>query len=106
MTGSPTIERMVNMAAKTEAKTQVEKTEVVVPAEKMVEVFLPKVPGEAPYQYVGVNGKAWQIPRGQKTKVPEHVAQVLERSQKAQEVADKYSDEEQMKMKVVQGAPV
>ena len=90
-------ERMVNMATKTEVKA---------PAENMVEVFLPKVPGEAPFQYVAVNGKAWQIPRGKKTTIPEHVAQVLERSQKAQEAADEYSDEEQKKMAVIQGAPV
>lgn len=89
------------MAAKTEVKTA-----AAAPAEKMVEVFLPKVPGEAPYQYVGVNGKAWQIPRGKKTQIPEYVAEVLNRSQKAQEDADEYSDKEQKKMKVVQGAPV
>lgn len=90
------IERMVNMAAKNEATAS---------AEQMVEVFLPKISGEAPYQYVGVNGKAWQVPRGKKTQVPEYVAQVLERSQLAQDAADEYSDEEQKKMKVIQGAP-
>lgn len=75
-------------------------------SEKMVEVFIPKVPGEAPSKYVAVNGQAWQIPCGKKTTVPEHVAQVLERSQLAQDAADKYSDEEQKKMAVIQGAPV
>lgn len=89
------------MAAKTEVKT-----EATTSAEQMVEVFLPKVPGEAPYQYVGVNGKAWQIPRGKKTQVPEYVAKVLEDCQKAQDAADEYSAEEQKKMKVIQGAPV
>ena len=82
------------------------KAEMVAPVEKEVEVFLPKVPGEAPSQYVGVNGKAWQIPRGKKYKVPEYVARALERAQQAQEDADEYSDEEQKKMAVIQGAPV
>ena len=85
------------------AKTTEVKTEVKAPEEKMVEVFLPKVPGEAPCQYVAVNGKAWQIPRGKKTQIPEHVACVLERAQLAQEAADEYSDEEQKKMAIIQG---
>lgn len=74
-------------------------------ADKMVEVFIPKVPGEAPEKYVAVNGKSWQIPRGKKHKVPEYVARELERSQRARDAADEYIEEEQKKMKVVQGAP-
>lgn len=81
------------------------KAEVKAPADNLVEVFIPKIPGEAPYQYVGVNGKAWQIPRGKRYKVPDYVALVLDRADKAQEEADKYSAEEQRKMKVIQGAP-
>ena len=89
------------MAAKTEAKAEVKAPEIV-----EVEVFLPKVPGEAPSQYVAVNGKAWQIPRGKKYKVPERVAKALARAQTAQEAADEFSDEEQKKMAIIQGAPV
>ena len=101
------IERMDNMAATTEAKSVAENmADVKAPTEIMVEAFLPKIPGEPPFQYVAVNGKAWQIPRGKKYQIPEHVAQVLERAQKAQEAADEYSDEEQKKMTVIQGAPV
>lgn len=81
------------------------KAEVKAPADNLVEVFIPKIPGEASYQYVGVNGKAWQIPRGKRYKVPDYVALVLDRANKAQEEADKYSAEEQRKMKVIQGAP-
>ena len=90
------------MAAKAEAA----KAEVKTPEINEVEVFLPKVPGEAPEQFVAVNGKAWQIPRGKKYKVPDYVALVLEDMQKAQEAADEFSAEEQKKMKVIQGAPV
>ena len=35
------------------------KTEAVPATETMVDVFVPKVSGEAPFQYVAVNGKAW-----------------------------------------------
>lgn len=72
-------------------------------AEKMVDVFIPKVSGESPEKYVAVNGKAWLIPMGKKTKVPDYVAAVLENSQRAQDEADEFSAEEQKKMKVIQG---
>lgn len=76
------------------------------PEASEVEVFLPKVAGEAPFQYVAVNGRAWQIPRGRKYRVPAYVARVLERAQQAQEDADRFSEEEQKKMQEIQGAPV
>lgn len=82
------------------------KTEAVPATETMVDVFVPKVSGEAPFQYVAVNGKAWQIPRGKKVQVPAYVKDVLDRAQQAQEAADKYSDEEQKKMAAIQGVPV
>ena len=78
----------------------------VKPEAPEVEVFLPKVAGEAPFQYVAVNGRAWQIPRGKKYTVPAYVARVLERAQQAQEAADRFSAEEQKKMQEIQGAPV
>lgn len=71
----------------------------------VVEVYLPKVPGEAPDKYVAVNGVAWQIPRGKKTKVPAKVARALERAQDAEDAADMFSNEEQKKMAVIQGLP-
>lgn len=74
--------------------------------EEMVEVFLPKVSGEENTVYVALNGKAWQIPRGKRTQIPKAVADVLERSQAAQDAADRYSDAEQRKMAIIQGAPV
>lgn len=88
------------------AKSVSEHTQDVKATEEIVEVFLPKVPGETPSVWVGVNGEGWQFPRGKKTKVPKRVADVLERSQQAQDDADEYSDEEQKKMTVIQGAPV
>ena len=74
--------------------------------DEMVEVFLPKTPGETATQFVGLNGKAWLIPRGKKVRVPRDVALILERAQAVQEAADEYSEEEQKKMSEIQGAPV
>lgn len=72
-------------------------------ATKMVEVFLPKIPGEPMEEYVSVNNYSCLIPRGKKTKVPDFVAEVLEYTQRAQDEADAFSAEEQKKMKVIQG---
>ena len=54
-------------------------------------------------KYVAVNGVAWQIPRGKKWKVPMKVARMLERAEAAADTADKFSDEEQKKMAIIQG---
>lgn len=86
-------------------KTTLEK-ENIKATEELVEIFLPKVSGEAPSKYVAVNGKAWNIPRGKRHKVPKYVADCIERAQTAQEEADEFSDNEQKKMTVIQGAPV
>lgn len=93
------------MAAKVSEKAISEKTSPVNSAEEMVEVYLPKVPGEANEKYVGLNGKAWQIPRGKKTKVPMAVAEILQLAQEAEDAAEKFSDEEQKKMAIIQGLP-
>lgn len=71
--------------------------------EELVEVYIPKIPGEAPDKYVAINGKAWNIPRGKMYKVPAKVARMLNRAQAAAEEADMYSNEEQKKMKEIQG---
>lgn len=52
------------------------------PMKEMVDVFVPIVSGEENTMFVGVNGKAWQIPRGKKVQVPKPVAEVIERSQR------------------------
>ena len=94
------------MAAKAaEAKTIPEKSSPVKPVEELVEVYLPKVPGEANEKYIAINGVAWQIPRGKKWKVPMKVARMLERAEAAADTADKFSDEEQKKMAIIQGLP-
>lgn len=78
-------------------------TTKAVKTDDMVEVYIPKIPGEAPDKYVAVNGMAWNIPRGKMTKVPAKVARQLNRAQAAAEAADRFSAEEQKKMKEIQG---
>ena len=58
---------------------------------EMVEVRLPKAPKtEQNFQFVGVNGKTFQVPRGNSVKVPKPVAQVLEYSEAAKAAAEEY----------------
>jgi hypothetical protein len=53
--------------------------------------------------YVGLNGKGWNIPRGKNVQVPKPVADIIERHNLANERADKYKEERQRMMKIVQG---
>ena len=73
--------------------------------EELVEVYLPKIPGEAPVKYVAINGVAYNIPRGKMNKVPAKVARMLNRAQTAADEADMFSAEEKKKMDVIQGKP-
>ena len=73
--------------------------------EIMEEIYLHKLPGEGPTKFVGLNGKAWSIPRGKKWKVPKPIAGILKDSDAALEEAEAFSDAEKAKAKVVFGAP-
>lgn len=62
--------------------------------DEMVEVRLPKAPKtEQNFQFVGVNGKTFQVPRGKSVKVPKPVAQVLAYSETAKNAAEEYESE-------------
>lgn len=74
------------------------------PMEIMEEVFIPKAAGEEANIFVGLNGKGWKIPRGQKCKVPKPVADVLHQSEVNREYADNFAAEEQKKLNKVYGA--
>lgn len=51
---------------------------------EMVEVRLPKAPKtEQNFQFVGVNGKTFQVPKGKTVKVPKPVAEVLTNAEAA-----------------------
>jgi len=73
------------------------------PMKEKVTVFVHKISGEDPMLYVGLNGKAWNIPRGVSVEVPKPVAEIIKESQVCASVADSYSTEKQNMMKIVQG---
>ena len=58
-----------------------------------VSVFIPKIPGEAPALWVGLNGKSWNIPRGKRVEVPAEVAEIIYRRERTMQRADEYADE-------------
>lgn len=74
------------------------------PMMEKVSVHVPKIPGEDPMLYVGLNGKGWNIPRGKTVEVPKPVADIIAQSQACMSVADEYTAQKQKLMKVVQGA--
>ena len=60
---------------------------------EMVEVRLPKAPKtEQNFQFVGVNGKTFQVPRGKSVKVPKPVTQVLANAEAAKTAAEEYEN--------------
>lgn len=59
--------------------------------EETEEVRLPKAPKtEQNFQFVGVNGKTFQVPRGTTVSVPKPVAEVLRNSEAARAEAEEY----------------
>lgn len=76
------------------------------PMDEKEVVFIPKVAGEEPTIWVGLNGKAWNIPRGQKVEVPKPVADILYESERAKTAADKYIADEQKRMRDTLANPV
>lgn len=73
--------------------------------EKMVSVYVPKIPGEDPTLFVGLNGRSWSIPRGKHVDVPADVARIVEESERNAQIADAYSDEKRKEMDIIHGAP-
>lgn len=72
---------------------------------EMVSVYVPKISGEDPTLFVGLNGKSWSIPRGKRVEVPIDVARIVEESEKNAQIADEFSDEKRKDMDVIHGAP-
>lgn len=62
--------------------------------DNLVEVMIPRARGnnEANY-FVAVNGVSYLLPRGKKSKVPEHVAEEIERSRAAEDAMYEAQDE-------------
>ena len=61
-------------------------------AKDTVSVFIPKIPGEAPSLWVGLNGKSWSIPRGKRVEVPVEVAAIIERRERTMQHADEFAE--------------
>ena len=72
--------------------------------ENMVSVYVPKVSGEDPTLFVGLNGKSWSIPRGKRTEVPADVAEIVFQRDMNAQIADEYAAKKHEDMKVVHGA--
>lgn len=69
-------------------------------------VFIPKVAGEEPTVWVGLNGKSWLIPRGEKVEVPKPVADILYASERAKTAEEEYKEAEQKRMRETLANPV
>lgn len=73
------------------------------PMQEKVTVFVPKIPGDDPMLYVGLNGKGWNIPRGMNVEVPKPVADIIAQSQKNAGIVDAFSRDKQRLMHEKQG---
>lgn len=79
------------MATKVEENVIAPEEKVYDPWTDMCTVFLPKGnPGEADFQYVGVNGRMFQVPRGRQVQVPRPVFDVLAYSDAAKDYTDRF----------------
>ena len=62
--------------------------------ETMIEVFIPRsAANRDPNFFVAVNGVSYLLPRGKKSKVPDYVAEEIERSRAAEEAMYEAQDE-------------
>ena len=73
--------------------------------ENMVSVYVPKISGEDPTLFVGLNGKSWSIPRGKRVEVPADVARIVEEAERNAQIADEFSDIKRKEMDIIHGAP-
>lgn len=62
-------------------------------ATKMVKIRLPLTRTETADEYVAVNGKSYQIKRGQTVEVPDYVAEVIQNSEEMLSVSMAYEEE-------------
>lgn len=72
-----------------------EKKTIADPMQETVTVYLPRMPGEEPTVFVGLNGKRYLIPRGKHEQVPKPVADLIEECQRSRERADRYTQEKE-----------
>lgn len=74
-----------------EATAPVQEAPTVPAAEEKVEIFIPKGYGnDEPNLFVGVNGKTFLLPKGQKSVVPKYIADEINRSWEAEAAMDQH----------------
>ena len=68
--------------AEVETKTEMAEVETKAEAQATKNIFLPRASEtEQQFEFVCINGKAYQVPRGKPVEVPLAVAEVLEHAQ-------------------------
>ena len=83
------------MATKKTVEQEQEIVERIVPEDPwkvLVEVQIPRGADKDHDVWVCVNGRSWQIPKGQRVKVPEPVAEVLQNSDAMRQFAQDEKD--------------
>ena len=80
------------MAGKTETgKLEAEAKTRAETKAKLESIFIPKGDkNEENFLYIAVNGKAYQVPRGQTVQVPPEIAYEIRRAERAREKQDKF----------------
>lgn len=79
--------------SKDEAQKE-EEAQPISPWDEMLEIKLPKASKtEQNFQFVSVNGRVFQVPKGKTVKVPKPVYEVLKNKEAAEEEADSFSSE-------------
>lgn len=62
-------------------------------AEERVEIYVPaKIGNDDPNLFVSVNGVNYLLPKGKRSMVPKHIAEEIQRSQRAQQKQDEQID--------------
>ena len=75
----------------TEATAPVQEAPAAPAKEEKVEIFIPKgYANDEPNLLVGVNGKMFLLPKGQKSVVPKYIADEIHRSWAAETTMDKH----------------
>lgn len=77
-----------------EAEETAQPEQPVSPWNEMLDIKLPKASKtEQNFQFVSVNGRVFQVPKGKTVKVPRPVYEVLKNKEKAEDEADSFSSE-------------
>lgn len=68
-----------------------------------VPVFVDKESGQRDYLLVGVNGKLYQVPRGETVNVPVPVKDVIDQRERNKKISERYIKKQRELAKKIQG---